>query len=46
MRYGGLQEGDAAPDFTLSDVEDRSVALSDIVRRGQNVLLIFLRHLG
>ncbi len=46
MRYGGLKEGDAAPDFTLPDIEDRSVALSDIVRRGQNVLLIFLRHLG
>ncbi len=46
MRYSGLQEGDAAPDFTLPDVEDRSVALGNIVSRGQNVLLIFLRHLG
>jgi len=46
MRYGELHEGDAAPDFTLPDVEDRSVALSDIGSRGQNVLLVFLRHLG
>jgi peroxiredoxin len=41
-----LLEGNPAPDFTLPDVEDRPVVLSDILRRGQNVLLIFLRHLG
>jgi peroxiredoxin len=41
-----LVEGNPAPYFTLPDVDDQPVALSDIVRRGQNVLLIFLRHLG
>jgi len=30
-----LLEGNPAPDFTLPDVENRPVALSDIVRRRQ-----------
>lgn len=39
MQYGGSQDGDAAPDFALPDVEYRSVALSDIVRRGQIIMV-------
>ncbi|MFQ5859707.1 MAG: peroxiredoxin family protein [Anaerolineae bacterium] len=36
----------AAPDFTLNTVDGRPVSLSDTLRGGQNVLLVFLRHLG
>lgn len=39
-----LQVGDVAPDFTLNTVDGRPVSLSDY--HGQNVLLVFLRHLG
>jgi len=39
-----LRIGDIAPDFTLPTVDGRPVSLSDYL--GQNVLLVFLRHLG
>jgi len=39
-----LRIGDIAPDFTLPTVDGRPVSLRDYL--GQNVLLVFLRHLG
>ena len=42
-----LAQGQPAPDFTLERVdEDGSVTLSEVYGEGQNVLLIFLRHMG
>jgi peroxiredoxin len=41
-----VEVGDTAPDFTLADVDGQPLALSDVAARGQNALLVFLRHLG
>ncbi len=38
--------GHIAPDFALPTVDGQSVSLSDTLRAGHNVLLVFLRHLG
>jgi peroxiredoxin len=39
--------GDKAPDFTLKSATDgEPVTLSETLRAGHPVLLIFLRHLG
>jgi peroxiredoxin len=35
-----------APDFTLMIVEGKQITLSEALQSGQNVLLVFLRHLG
>ncbi len=35
-----------APDFSLPDVNGENVSLSDLLRAGHRVLLVFLRHLG
>lgn len=35
-----------APDFSLTTVEGKAISLNDILSGGQNVLLVFLRHLG
>jgi peroxiredoxin len=42
----GLKVGDLAPDVRLSDLEGHAVSLANYWRSGQNVLLVFLRHLG
>ncbi len=41
-----LKPGDIAPDFTLPTANGQPVSLSDTLRGGRNVLLVFLRHLG
>jgi peroxiredoxin len=41
-----LKVGDLAPDAKLSDLEGHEVSLANSWRSGQNVLLVFLRHLG
>lgn len=38
--------GDKAPDLTLHSADGRQVSLTDTLRGGRNVLLVFLRHLG
>ena len=38
--------GDKAPEFTLNTAGGEPVTLSDVLRDGHSVLLIFLRHLG
>ncbi len=40
------QPGGLAPDATLMTVEGQAVSLAEAWRNGQNVLLVFLRHLG
>ena len=40
------QPGDPAPDATLMTVEGQAVSLAEAWGDGQNVLLVFLRHLG
>jgi peroxiredoxin len=41
-----LQVGDLAPDVRLKDLEDQEISLADYWKSGQNVLLVFLPHLG
>ena len=38
--------GDKAPDFTLNTADGEPITLSEVLRDGRPVLLIFLRHLG
>ena len=40
------QTGDKAPGFALQTLDGQPFSLSDTVRKGRNVLLVFLRHLG
>lgn len=37
---------DIAPDITLKNLEGHPVSLSTYWQQGNNVLLVFLRHLG
>ncbi len=41
-----LQPGDKAPDFSLDTLDGQRFTLSATLATGQNVLLVFLRHLG
>jgi peroxiredoxin len=41
-----LRPGDAAPDFELTAADGETVSLSEPLRAGRQVLLVFLRHLG
>ncbi len=41
-----LKPNTKAPDFTLTTVEGKQITLSEVLTSGQNVLLVFLRHLG
>lgn len=41
-----LKTNTKAADFTLMTVEGKQITLSEVLRSGQNVLLVFLRHLG
>ncbi len=35
-----------APDFILYSTEGEQVTLSEVLEKGEHVLLVFLRHLG
>lgn len=41
-----LKAGHTAPDFSLPTVEGRLMSLAELRQSGDNVLLVFLRHLG
>jgi peroxiredoxin len=41
-----LKIGDPAPNFALQTVDGNPFSLHGALRSGQNVLLVFLRHLG
>lgn len=41
-----LQQNDVAPDVIMLNLQGRSVPLASMWKGGQNVLLVFLRHLG
>ena len=41
-----LRSGDRAPDFSLTTAHGEPISLSETLRDGRNVLLVFLRHLG
>lgn len=41
-----LKTNNPAPDFTLHTVEGEPIRMSDVLNSGENVLLVFLRHLG
>ena len=45
-RSGSLEPGDAAPDFTLTTVDGKTLSLSEARHGKHKVLLVFLRHLG
>ncbi len=41
-----IEAGNQAPRFSLPDVSGQTISLDDTLGEGQNVLLVFLRHLG
>lgn len=41
-----LRDGSIAPDFALPTSDGQPVSLSETLRDGHSVLLVFLRHLG
>ncbi len=41
-----LKPNSFAPDFTLQTVEGEQITLSEVLKNGNHVLLVFLRHLG
>jgi len=41
-----LKSGQPAPNFTLQTVEGEQVTLNEVLKSGNHVLLVFLRHLG
>lgn len=41
-----LRQGNQAPDFTLPVLEGGTFSLSEELKGGKNVILVFLRHLG
>ena len=41
-----LKQNQIAPDFSLPDLDGIIQTLQDYLSDGQNVLLVFLRHLG
>lgn len=41
-----IKSGNRAPDVTLTTVEGQAISLAETWRTGQNVVLVFLRHLG
>jgi peroxiredoxin len=41
-----LQVATQAPDFTLDQVDGRSIALRAVLGQGHNAVLVFLRYLG
>jgi len=41
-----LKTNSPAPNFSLTTVEGEQIALNEVLKNGQHVLLVFLRHLG
>ena len=41
-----LNQGDMAPDFEIDTFEGSQTALGKMLDDGNNLLLVFLRHLG
>lgn len=41
-----LKQNDLAPDFSLPGMDGNILSLQENLHDGQNVLLVFLRHLG
>lgn len=41
-----LTAGQSAPNFTLQTVEGQQITLGEVLKNGDHVLLVFLRHLG
>ena len=41
-----IKAGQLAPQFTLHTVEGAATSLAESIQSGENVLLVFLRHLG
>ena len=39
-------QGDHAPNFELYSYDQKPFSLENVLNQGQNVLLVFLRHLG
>ena len=50
MFYGGyaimIKQNDIAPKLSLPDIDGNILSLQENLSEGQNVLLVFLRHLG
>ena len=38
--------GQRAPDFRIQSIEGEQITLGEVLRSGNHVLLVFLRHLG
>ena len=41
-----LKPNTPAPDIILKNLDDRPVSMSTYRQQGNNILLVFLRHLG
>ena len=41
-----IDVGDQAPDFELRSAGGQAVSLGEALEQGEDVLLVFLRHLG
>ncbi len=48
--FGGLvimlKQNDIAPELSLPDIDGNIISMEENLSEGQNVLLVFLRHLG
>ena len=41
-----IKKNNPAPNFNLTSTEGEEISLNDLIKSGNNVLLVFLRHLG
>jgi len=41
-----MKTNSLAPNFTLQSVEGEQINLGEVLKNGNHVLLVFLRHLG
>jgi peroxiredoxin len=41
-----MKNNTSAPEFTLKNSHNETVALKSVLDEGNNVLLVFIRHLG
>jgi len=42
----GIKKNQLAPNFVLISTEGEEIALQNLIKLDNNVLLVFLRHLG